>query len=295
MDRETEMRITHTAAKSGRPEYTAGCGEVSLGTIADSGQCFRWQLKCGSPSLTYRIIAFGRAVEVSQTEDGKGLVFHCTEEEFKTVWENYFDMKEDYAAIRAMVDPSDTCMKAAAEACRGLRILRQDPFETLITFILSQRKNIPAIRGVVDALCCAAGEKITVNGRRTSLCAFPAPWAIAALSGEQLEACRFGYRAQYVRAAAESFASGKYNIEEMQNMNDADLSLLLNGMLGVGPKVAACTMLFGFHRMNAFPKDVWILRALKEHYPCGYDAERYSPYNGVMQQYLFMYERLKHQ
>lgn len=269
--------------------------DLVLSKIAGSGQCFRWQMKCGTRgAMEYRIPAFGKILRVRQsTEESDGAVtFFCTQEEFDTLWKDYFDLEEDYGKIRSLADPADAFLTAAAGCGEGLRILRQDPWETLVTFILSQRKNIPAIKSAVDQLCCAAGQPLKIGGHADRcLCAFPSAEQIAGMSGNAMDGCHFGYRARYVRATAECFASGQYSIEELETLKDAELSAVLNSLSGVGPKVAACTMLFGFHRLNAFPKDVWILKAMEEHYPDGFDFAGYEPYNGVMQQYIFMYER----
>ena len=112
------------------------------------------------------------------------------------------------------------------------------------------------------------------------------------MSGEQMDACRLGYRAKYVRRLGEIFALGELTVEGLSALTDKELLETLLGLYGVGVKVASCTALFGFHRLDLFPRDVWINRVLEERYPQGFPYEEYAPYNGIMQQYLFYFRRL---
>lgn len=297
--------------------------DFDLDKIAESGQCFRWhKMKDGG----YRIQAGERMLIIR--EAGSDLY---EVSEWDSFWENYFDLDTHYKEIRSRIPADDRYLYAAAEAGKGIRILRQDPWETLITFIISQRKSIPAIRTCVEKLCAAAGRPITETGfsfpmhdnpaspdacikcepgRKThaftmpdkpdsapsesgqdteayGFRAFPMPEELASLSMEDLLACGLGYRAKYIAAVAEQ----SLHMEEMKTLDDEALLRELMRLPGVGIKVASCTMLFGFHRLNLFPEDVWISRVLKEHYPDGFPFARYAPFCGVMQQYLFYYRR----
>ncbi|MEE0956398.1 MAG: DNA glycosylase [Eubacterium sp.] len=259
--------------------------DFSLQKIADSGQCFRWQrLDTEGNGITYRIPAMGRVLTASQIPEKGEIKLSCSHAEFDSVWRSYFDLDTDYAAIRARIDPSDTWLRKAADYGKGIRILRQDPFETLISFIISQRKSIPAIRTSVEKLCAMAGREGC----------FPAAADIERLGIDKIRACAIGYRAPYVLKTASVFAEKTYTAAGLEGLDDDHLMEKLLELPGVGIKVASCTMLFGFHRMNAFPKDVWILRALEDHYPNGFPYERYDPYNGLMQQYIFAYYRDSH-
>ena len=156
--------------------------------------------------------------------------------------------------------------------------------------MLSQRKNIPAIRQAVEKLC-AAGGRIIAEEAAGPVYAFPAPGEIMSLSNERLRACGLGYRAPYVRRAAEVCCGLETPLAGLADLPDGALYDALCAFYGVGRKIALCAMLFGFHRLNAFPMDVWMNRVAERHYPGGIPIERYAPWAGVMQQYMFAYER----
>lgn len=277
--------------------------DFDLAKIAESGQCFRWT-RCadGSWLIPYRRSRL-RIARVGGNEgdacDGgageqAGGVFEvdCAGVEFSEVWRGYFDFDEDYRAIRSRIDPADDpFLFEAAEAQRGIRILRQDLWEVIVSFIISQNRNIPAIKRSVELLCEAAGEWVADRGPDGGFYAFPSPEAVCALDGESLARCRLGYREGYVRAAAESVASGAVDLEALRSTSDDEAFETLLGMRGIGIKVASCIALFGLHRVNAFPIDTWIKKVLAREYPDGFPFERYEPYNGICQQYLFAHYR----
>ena len=257
---------------------------LRLDAIADSGQCFRWQ----PLGEGYRIIASGRVLHASQR--GDRVTLSCTRRAFDAFWRGYLDLDTDYGAIIAAIPPRDAYLRAAAAHGGGIRILRQEAWETLITFILSQRKSIPAIRQGVERLCAAAGRAIGRENGET-LHAFPTPAELSALTEEDLRACGLGYRAPYVRRAAQAFARGEMDMAALSALPDEELQAALCGLYGVGRKIALCTMLFGFHRLNAFPVDVWMEKVARFRYPGGIPLADYAPWGGVMQQYMFAYER----
>ncbi|MBQ4506651.1 MAG: DNA-3-methyladenine glycosylase 2 family protein [Firmicutes bacterium] len=253
--------------------------DLDIQKIALSGQCFRFNKTAAAEDM-WETTAFGRTLELRALSDGAELF--CGEEEYLSVWKDYFDMDYDYGAVRASIDPSDAYLTRAAELGRGIRILRQDPWETLISFIISQRKNIPAIKAGVEAVCRLCGEEIG-EGRY----AFPTPARLAAASLDELKCCSLGYRVPYVSAAARAVDEGSLDLEKLSALSDSELLEELMKLYGVGIKVASCAMLFGFHRIGAFPIDVWISRVLKSEYPDGFPFERYQGYAGVLQQYMF--------
>ncbi len=257
--------------------------DFDLEKIADSGQSFRWSLQDDGQ---WRVIARDKVLYCKQLKWDE-VELGCSEEEYADFWKNYFDMETDYEKIRNMIDPKDEFLKKSAGIGQGIRILRQDPWEMLITFLISQRKSIPAIKGCVEKLCALCGSLIGDTG----LYAFPTPEQIVAKSEEELLSCGLGYRAKYIYETARKFASGEYSVENLKGLGDKELEAALMELFGVGIKVASCTMLFGFYRVDAFPIDVWMNRVLAEHYPEGFDFERYTPYNGIMQQYLFAYRK----
>lgn len=304
--------------------------DLDLGKIAESGQCFRWKrLSDGA----WMIPAFGTYVIARQVtgmaerakaagagkSEGSGpsvkkpevpalLDLSCTPEEYESLWKNYFDLETSYRGIRAMIDPEDAFLQSAAEVGKGIRILRQDPFETLISFLISQRKSIPAISTAIERLCRVYGDPLG-EAEGGTIYSFPTAESLSAMKCEKygygnvvgtcpereagFSSCGLGYRLPYIKKTSDFFAANGSALTEFSSLPDEDLKEALLSFYGVGVKVASCTMLFGFHRLNAFPVDVWIQRALHDHYPAGFDFDRYRPYNGVMQQYMFAFYKNK--
>ncbi len=259
-------------------------GGADLDKIERSGQCFRWIFE--SPG-EYIIPAFGKAVRVREAKGGIEVipVSDNASEDDAALWQKYFDADLDYSKIRKMIDSSDTFLTEAARAGEGIRMICQDAFETLITFIISQRKSIPAIKTSVERICESVGRKIP----GTDIYDFPTPEELFKLSGEALSSCGLGYRASYIHSAAEAFFHGDLTDEYLSGLDDEELLNSLMSLNGVGVKVANCTALFAFHRLDLFPIDVWIQRALDAHYGGTFPLDEYHPYNGIMQQYIFAY------
>ncbi len=289
--------------------------DLDLMKIAESGQCFRWERVTADTKgddretggLCYRVIAGPDCIYVTDLGEGR-FRFEWdgprteSAEELPRRWYDYFDLAADYRRIRAKVDPAaDPYLWRATEEGKGIRILRQDPWEMLVSFIISQNKNIPGIRRCVEALARLCGERRT-DCRGEEYFAFPSPKAISSLTEEELANCRLGYRCRYVQAAAKAVLAGKegndggsYGIDlaALMDAPEAETIETLTGICGVGIKVANCVSLFGLHHVDAFPVDVWIRRILDAEYPEGFPFERYRPYCGIYQQYLFSYARNK--
>lgn len=260
--------------------------DFDLDRIADSGQCFRWNK---DSSGSYRIIHKGHCLRIRPLGKDR-FALSCKEDVYQAVWYDYFDLGEDYRSIRGRVNREvDPFLAGACEYGKGIRILRQDPWEMLISFIISQNKNIPAIKKSVELLCEAAGKHCEALEGGYYL--FPTPEEILSLSDEALAACRIGYRCRYVKAAAMDVAEGKLYLEGLKNESEGTTIKALTSVCGVGAKVANCVSLFGLHHVNAFPIDVWIRRILENEYPDGYPMENYNPYNGIYQQYMFYFYR----
>jgi len=262
--------------------------DFDLEKIRVSGQCFR----VGTfPDGTYRVISGDRVLYIREGARGEFSV-SCSESEWDEVWRPWFDLDRSYSDIRdncrGMHPFMDLCMESGA----GLRILKQDYWEMLITFIISQNRNIPAIRNSVELLAERCGEKKT-DSRGKDFYAFPKPGALAALAESDLKSCKLGYRCKYVHAAAEAVSKGDIDLLRLLAEDEASTINVLTKLFGVGTKVANCVSLFGLHHVNAFPVDVWIRRVLEEQYPNGYPYEKYAPYNGIYQQYMFAYYRNK--
>ena len=253
--------------------------------IARSGQLFRWEELDGG---AVRFTAGDRRVTVRPAGEGT-FAFSCEEAAFETLWRGYFDFDADYAAIGARIPREDAFLTAAYRYGRGLRILRQDAWEALASFIVSQNNNIPRIRASVQALSERFGERR--EDGEGAFFAFPTPQRLARATEDALRACGLGYRAAYIAALARETAEGRLDLGALCALEDESLRAALCALNGVGPKVAQCAMLFGFHRLAAFPVDTWIRRVLAARYPGGFPLERYAGCGGVIQQYMFIYER----
>ncbi len=279
--------------------------DLDLQLIADSGQCFRWErINKNEDSAIYRVIAGGRVLFTAKDRDGQ-LDLSCTENDFRSFWSHYLDSGTDYAKIRSSVREDDLFLRNAAETGKGIRILFQEPWECLISFIISQRKSIPAIRTCIEKLCRRAGKQLFLSAEEKSwlsdrciplsvgedLFSFPTAEALLKLDPGDPALIPTGYRAPYILKAAEDVLSGRTDLNKMASLNDEDLMCSLMKLHGVGKKVASCVSLFGFHRLDFFPVDVWIEKVLDNYYRDGFPFEEYSPYNGVMQQYMFYHAR----
>ena len=263
--------------------------DFDLKKIADSGQCFRWTKTEGN---TFRVIAGEACLYITELEKER-YDLDCTEPEYDHFWWEYFDLQTDYQKIRKRIDrKADPFLQKAAEHEKGIRILRQDPWEMLITFIISQNKNIPAIRRSVELLAESCGRKLQ-DLRGQEYYAFPSPDAVACLSEHELLVCKLGYRWKYIQSASKAVKNGDIDLSALQDADEKTTISALTGLFGVGIKVANCVSLFGLHHIDAFPVDVWMKRILAEQYPDGYPYEKYSPFNGIYQQYMFAYYRHK--
>jgi N-glycosylase/DNA lyase len=230
----------------------------------------------------WRGVAFGLARELVQKDESL-LIPGADIAEFQAVWHGYFDFGRDYNELCERLS-KDPAMRRAVEFTPGMRVLRQEPWEALCTFIISQNNNIKRIKGIVARLCALFGEEIP-GGH-----AFPAPQRLAPLDTEDLEPLRCGFRAGYILDAARKVSAGEIDFSRIKALNAQDAALELQKIRGVGPKVAACALLYGFARADTIPVDVWIKRALDEFYPDGMPPALMD-IQGLGQQYLFHYMR----
>ena len=250
-----------------------------LRQIAESGQCFRLT---PTPNGGYIAVTGTHLVEIASHEDG-GYIFHCPYEEFRDVWIPYFDLTADYKAYQQKM-VGDPFLRKAIAAGGGIRILRQDFWEMVVTFTISQRNSIPRIRKTVDTLCQMYGTPLReVNGQM--FYSFPRP---EQLKGKDLPAT-LGYRKDYIKELTE-YSDGFWKI--LQTKNDEIVWRTLTSMRGIGEKVANCVMLFGLHRMDRYPVDVWINRMNEEIYHGEFDPAAYAGFAGYVQQLQFFYYRL---
>ena len=261
--------------------------DFDLDQIARSGQCFRFR---PLGERHYALVAGGRYLEVSQQE--QTVRFDCPEDEFEAVWRPYFDLDADYGRYKSAVAKRDKYLQSAVAAAGGLRILRQELWETIVCFIISQQNNIARITKCVENLCLLFGETC-YNKSKQVYNAFPSAERLAACTADELAPIRLGYRAKYILAAARQVASGEVDLDAVRRMDYAHAKAELMRLTGVGVKVAECICLFALHHIDAFPIDTHIRQMLDAHYPKGFPLRRYRGFAGVMQQYAFYYELVK--
>lgn len=261
----------------------------NLEHIADSGQCFRMNRM---EANRYGLIAFNRYIELTQLEENC-IELTCSEEEYNLIWKDYFDMDYDYSRIiRGLAEGDDEFLKNAVQFGGGLRILKQEVFETLISFIISQRKNIPAIKSCIEQLCKLYGEKKSDSRFPDKVFyTFPSPEKLAGAERTELRQAGLGYRDEYVQNTARAVLKEEINLDQLKQLDREEALIQLLSLSGVGIKVANCVSLYGLHHIGAFPVDVWIARILKEVYQDNFNLELYSGYAGIVQQYMFYYMR----
>lgn len=254
---------------------------INLAVTLDCGQAFRW--KMGDDGIFYGIV---RGVGIGVEETADGLIFYgITKEEFYNIFYDYFDLGRDYSAVLSSFSSDPLLMEAVGEY-GVIRILNQEPWETLCSFIISSCNNIPRIKKIIDTLCLNFGEKC--NGGYS----FPSARRIAELDISELGVLRAGYRDEFIMSAARAVASGEIDLEKIKNADIASARKELMKIKGVGAKVADCTLLFGLGFIDAFPIDRHIKRIESQMYPDGL-PECTAGYRGIAQQYMFHYQRMK--
>lgn len=251
----------------------------NLSQTLDCGQAFRWSVDSNG---VWSGIAAGHYIEL-YSEDDNIVIKGSNKEEFENFWADYFDLSRDYGAIIKQFS-ADKTLSLAANASSGIRILKQEPFEALCSFIISQNNNIPRIKGIIDRLCKNFGER-TEKGYT-----FPTAERLALLTAEDLSPIRSGFRAKYIIDAARRVANGEIDLDSLKSLSYDEAQAQLLTIKGVGPKVADCTLLYGLGHIEAFPKDVWIKRALLEYFG-GKIPECAKGAAGIAQQYIFYYIR----
>ena len=281
-------------------EITYQLKNFSLQQIADSGQCFC--IEPVAPS-SYCLLSQGKYARIRQKDDTVILMCAPGDQGF---WENYLDIATDYEAIINSVNPDDTYLCQAADYGRGIRILRQDPWEMIITFIISQQKTIPKIREAIKALSKTYGTRHT-NFCGETYWSFPTPRQLSRATLDELKAMKLGYRAKYIYQTCQDAVSQKLDLAALGQMSYDEAMSYLMQFYGIGEKVANCICLFGLHHVEAFPVDTWIQKILdKEYWRPEYESfpksrryaamvqDHFGMYQGcagVMQQYIFFYER----
>ena len=271
----------------------------------ECGQCFRWEKENDG---SYTIQAFSKTINVKQTNEyvegaSVTLVFSGTSlSDFENLWISYFDLERDYGEIKNKLLKNDKIIEDAIQFGAGMRLLNQDEWETLVSFLISQNSNIPRIKKAIKAVCENFGEPYTAWNGKTYY-TFPEAKQIhfCENSEEKIEACRLGYRTSYIyetaRVISKDQAKRLYNLKN-ESFEEAYEYLLK--LKGVGPKVANCVMLFSMEKYESFPIDVWVKRVMSKLYMLDekdlkgiekFGKDKFGENGGFAQQYLFYYIR----
>lgn len=263
--------------------------------IFDCGQAFRFrEMEEGK----YHGVAHGKYLEVQHVENGVFL-WPCTGEEYRAIWEDYFDLNTDYAFIKKTISTKYEVLKKATDFGYGIRILKQDPWEIIISFIISANNNIPRIQGAIEKLSERFGEPFYDPYGQVRY-AFPAPEKLAEADVEAVRGCGVGYRDKYIVKSAQMILGENVDIEAISHLNMTDAEKELIKLHGVGKKVADCILLFGFNHMSAFPVDTWVKKVISKYFLgdeinlkdiLGFAEKEFGTYAGYVQQYLFFYIR----
>jgi N-glycosylase/DNA lyase len=266
--------------------------DFELKHIFDCGQCFRWnENKDGS----YTGVAYGRAVQV--IKKGNDVYIKGGKVEDEGFWRKYFDLERDYGEIKRSLS-EDEVLKEAIKHGEGIRILNQEPFEIVISFIISANNRIPMIKKAVENISKNYGNKIIFDGKEDY--SFPDPEALSKASVEELEKCGCGFRAPYIAETTKEIAEGRVDLNAIKNMDTDSAHKAMMELKGIGPKVSDCIILFSMGKYDAFPVDVWVKRVMQYFYLApdvslkkirDFGREKFGKYAGFAQQYLFYYAR----
>ena len=269
------------AHQAGNDVHLTNTKHFDLNETLDCGQAFRFE----KTDNGFQGIAYGRRICLQKIDDDL-ILKDLTIFEFESTWEVYFDLQRDYGQLKDfLVEHGGLPMKLAIEFSPGLRHMKQDPWEMLVSFILSQNTNIPRIKTMIRRLCENFGDRLACGGYT-----FPSCEKLSVLSIDDLAIIKSGYRAAFIVDAARRTASGSFDPNELKNKETPKIREELLKIRGVGPKVADCVLLLGFGKIEVCPVDVWIKRAMEIYYPKGF-PKKLSPYAGIAQQFLFHFIR----
>lgn len=252
---------------------------LSLPETLDCGQCFRWK-----PDENGNWCGVVKGVNGKIRQENDGIIFiGADEKEFNEIWLDYFDFNRDYDKLKSDFGANEM-LRNACEFAPGIRVLRQEPWEAFITFIISQNNNIARIKGIVERLCAAFGEEI-----EPGVFAFPTPERLANEPTESFSKLGCGYRAEYISSAAKEVFEGRLELEPLMTAPLSEARERLLKVHGVGPKVADCVLLYGLGRVERCPADVWMKRVIAA--LGGEMPSCVTDYAGIAQQFLFHYAR----
>ena len=291
-----------------------GLGHCSLTDTLECGQAFRYEPIIKEDGyVEYLTVAYGKIIRVGQRRPGELIFFDEWTADYEAAVSKYFRFDTDFEAIRqdVIARTDSDWLKAAAEEAKGIIILKQEPWETLFSFIISQNNNIPRIRKIIRSICSEYGENLSAamamdrcplphkdaipgceECNSCGICySFPTPAQVTE-NPEGLLPSHPGFRYKYLIDAAKQVGSNAVSLDDIAEKNSYDYTVeQLKRILGVGDKVASCVALFGFANLEAFPIDVWMKRAIDEYFGGKLDPTTLGPYAGVAQQYIFHYIR----
>ena len=263
--------------------------------IFECGQCFRWKKEVDN---SYTGVAMGRVINVSKEGDTVYLK-NTNLEDFNNIWKEYFDLDTDYSKIKNQLKNMDEYLKKATEFGAGIRILRQDPWEMLISFIISSNNRIPMIQKAIKNLSKEYGTYIG-NFRGEEYYNFPTPEQLNKATIEEIRACSTGFRDKYIKSTTERVINESEDVYNYKSLSTEECRKKLMEFSGVGPKVCDCISLFGMQKYDTFPVDVWVKRVMQEFYVEDdmslakirkYALDKFGDLSGFAQQYLFYYAR----
>ncbi len=260
--------------------------DFNLDKIVNSGQSFR------AKKIDNNLFRFcsGDKVLYIQNE-GNDYFINPVNSSWANFWSDYFDLDLNYQKIRSEITGIDPYIDTAINYSQGIRILKQDPYETLLSFIIAQRKTIPSIATCVEEITKRYGHPIISSPEK--LYSFPQIEQIAEIELDEIVDLKLGYRSKYFKFAIDFINKNNLDFTKLEEFETNELIDYLKQFYGVGDKVANCVALFGYHRLDAVPVDVWIDRSIKENFNSKNPFKKYGKYAGLVQQYLFYYERNK--
>ena len=282
--------------------FLTGCDSFDIEQTLESGQCFRFgRLGAGN----YTLVAHGKVLHIEQK--GEEICFSpCTLSEFELIWHNYFDLGRDYDEVRAILSKGDKVMAEAVKFAPGIRMMNQDVWECLVSFIISANNRIPMIKQVVKNISDKFGDEIpsenVYTGHPSVEYTFPTYTQLVNATADDFAACKAGFRGKYIVDAIQKVNSGQIKLDGFSALSTEELKNELMSIKGVGVKVADCVLLFSCKRREIFPIDVWIRRVVQELYFGGrevplndlqaFASDKWGEHAGYANQFLFHYARL---
>ena len=283
-----------------QPYIIEKCDSFEPKDIFECGQCFRWDLQ---EDGSYTGV-FDKNVLNVKKDSNKIVITGICNGNIEEICREYFDLDRDYEDIKKRLSKIDDNMKISTEYGKGIRLLNQDLWETIISFITSANNNIPRIKGILKRLSEKYGEEIVYKGKKYY--SFPTPEALGKASIEDLRKIGLGFRDKYIYKTTKMINEGKFDLEELFKESDtAKVRAKLISLQGIGPKVADCILLFSkLKRLDVFPIDVWVRRVINELYIHNPDEskvnkkdieniakDKFGDMRGIAQQYLFYWKR----